>query len=139
MCMFSFQHIVTLSFCTTAMPPVGSTLNTHLQTCIYTYMLPLSDTYLQTHTQIHTCYDSSTHIAVFIDRMLADSVKPHIYPSRNSSEHTDVHFDSLRFTPLPPISPSVMWKNYLLNVTNVCYVQLKEYKFQSSERAWRTA
>ena len=61
-------------------------------------------------------------------------------PSHNGGELTAVHFNSLHFSPpplplplplpLPPsISPSVMWKNYLLNVTNVCCVQLKEYKF----------
>lgn len=89
---------------------------------------------------LYTWCDPSALRAVFIDRVLADSVEPHFYPSRNSSKHTDVRFDSLHPpTPPPSVSPSVMWKNYLLNITNVCYAQLEEYKFQSLQRAWKTA
>ncbi len=41
--------------------------------------------------------------------------------------------------PPPSVSPSIMCQNYLLNITNVCHARLKEYKFQSSERASKTA
>lgn len=65
----------------------------------------LSDT--NTYTQIHTCCDHATCSAVFIDWVLADSVKLNLYLSRNSSEHTDVQFDLLQFNP-PPIRQSII-------------------------------